>query len=199
MFIELTDHLRCPAAHAEQFLVLVPDVIEARSVQRGVLGCPVCDAEYRIEDGVVQFDTAIAGIDAPAPLALPSALTADAVRALLGIEGPGGYVVFVGDPGRLAAEDEAAYAGIGAVLINAPGTIVGSGPRVSLLRASRIPLKARSVRGVVLGAPYGEQPDWIAEAQRVLLPGRHLVGQGAVPSAPGLTLLASADGWWVGV
>ena len=51
MFIELTDHLRCTANHAEQYLVLLPDTMADRSVQAGELGCPVCHRAYRIADG----------------------------------------------------------------------------------------------------------------------------------------------------
>jgi hypothetical protein len=41
MFIELTDHLRCPADHAESYLVLLPEEMRERSVRTGRLGCPV--------------------------------------------------------------------------------------------------------------------------------------------------------------
>ena len=33
MFIELTDYLRCPADHAESYLVLLPDEMQERSVR----------------------------------------------------------------------------------------------------------------------------------------------------------------------
>ena len=51
VFIELTDLLRCPEPHEEQFLVLLPDQMQDRSVRSGKLGCPVCHREYRIVDG----------------------------------------------------------------------------------------------------------------------------------------------------
>ena len=44
MFIELTDHLRCPEDHDEQFWCLLPDRLDGRSVKEGQLGCPVCGA-----------------------------------------------------------------------------------------------------------------------------------------------------------
>ena len=37
MFIELTDHLRCPGDHDEAYLVLLPDSVVQRSVQSGEL------------------------------------------------------------------------------------------------------------------------------------------------------------------
>lgn len=196
MFIELTDHLRCPAEHEEAFLVLVPDAVHERGVASGLLGCPVCGAEYPVVGGVAQFGSA--------PFtAVPSAgLAADGLLALLGLGGPGGYVVFVGGPAQLAADDAVTFAGLGAVLVNPPAAVADAPPRVSVVESARLPLKARSVRGVVLGSAYATDAGWIADARRVLLPGRHLVGEGPVPAeaaAPGLQLLASAGGWWVGV
>ena len=67
MFIELTDHLRCPADHDESFLVLLPDRMEGRSVRTGHLGCPVCGRTFQLADGVL--DTG----DAPAPGVRPEA------------------------------------------------------------------------------------------------------------------------------
>ena len=40
-----------------------------------------------------------------------------------------------------------------------------------------LPLKARSMRGVVLGSPYGDDARWIAEAVRVVLPGLRVAGE----------------------
>ena len=69
MFIELVDALRCPRTHEESWLVLAASRIEARHIQEGALGCPVCHAEYSIRGGVVDF---LAGAENPA---LPSAAT----------------------------------------------------------------------------------------------------------------------------
>ncbi len=55
MFIELTDHLRCPEDHEEQFLVLLPDRLDGRSVKEGQLGCPVCGRTFAVRDGTVDF------------------------------------------------------------------------------------------------------------------------------------------------
>ncbi len=192
MFIELTDHLRCPAPHDEAFLVLVPDAVAERGVRRGLLGCPVCGAEYPVTDGIARF------ADAPCPSSAETGVDAAALQALLGLEGPGGYVVLVGGVG--AVDAATGLEGIGLVLLNPPAGTADAPPRVSVLEAAMIPLKARSVRGVVLGEGYAADPGWIAEARRVLLPGRRLVGHGPTPSeGAGPELLASADGWWVGV
>ena len=55
MFIELTDHLRCPADHDESFLVLLPDKMDGRSVRTGQLGCPVCGRTYAVMEGVLEL------------------------------------------------------------------------------------------------------------------------------------------------
>ena len=198
MFIELTDHLCCPAAHDESFLVLLPDEVVNRQVRSGTLGCPICNATYPITDGVVRFS-------APAPQrpsASPQRPSAPApvlgLAAFLGLSGPGGYVGLVGDVAALARELAGAVPGVHFLGVNAPAGTVGS-DRVSLAESPRIPVKARQLRGVVLGSGYGEDPEWIAEGVRVVLPGLRVVGAGTPPERPDLQVLAAAEGWWVGV
>jgi hypothetical protein len=69
---------------------------------------------------------------------------------------------------------------------------------VSVLRGGRLPLKSRSMRGVVLGKGYAASEGWIREAARVTLPGLRIVGEGVNPAAELIGLLASAEGVWVG-
>lgn len=195
MFIELTDHLRCPADHDEQFLVLLPDRMEGRSVRTGQLGCPVCGRVFRLEDGV--FDSG----DAPSPpvraSAGPPALTADALTTLAGLHGPGGYLVIAGAAAALVDDVVAQIPGVGLVAVNPPSGLEDGGS-LSVLRSRILPLKSRSMRGVVLGAPFGSDPHWVAEAARVVLPGLRVVGEGPDPESRDIELLASAGGVWVG-
>jgi hypothetical protein len=192
MFIELTDHLRCPVDHDESFLVLLPDRIEGRSVIEGQLGCPVCGRTFALSGGV--FDTG----DAPELDAGTTArLDADALTAFIGLAGPGGYLVLVGAPGDRWQEVAALNPGIALVAVN-PGPEIIDAPGISVLRSGRIPLKSRSMRGVVLGRPYADSPHWMGEAARVVLPGLRIVGEGADPAADMIDVLASADGVWVG-
>lgn len=190
MFIELTDHLRCPASHEEQYLVLLPDEIVARSVRAGLLSCPVCGSDYRIEEGIARFG------GAPAEPAGESALTGEAIAPLVGLGGPGGYLVVVGAVGARWREIAEQIPGVGIVAVNPPGEVADQPgvPVLSVVQAGLIPLKARSVRAVVLGPGYAS---WAADAGRVVLPGRRVVGEGAAPPDGGLALLASADGVWV--
>jgi uncharacterized protein YbaR (Trm112 family) len=192
MFIELTDHLRCPADHDEAFLVLLPDKIEGRSVIEGQLGCPVCGRTFQLSGGVL--DTG----DAP-DLATPSysQLTPEALTTLVGLNGPGGYLALVGSVADYWKEVAELNPGVGLVGIN-PGVDVGEASGFSVLRSGGIPLKSRSMRGVVLGKPYADDPHWVAEGARAVLPGLRVVGEGAEPPAELIELMASTAGVWVG-
>lgn len=194
MFIELTDHLRCVADHDESFLVLLPSQMDGRRVLYGTLGCPVCQAEFGIEGGALDM-----GAEPAARLSAPSAgFAAPALLAFLGLEGPGGYVGLVGEATMAAQDLAVALPGVHLVVINSVEAIVPS-PSVSVVRARRMPLKARSLRGVVVGEPAASNPGWQADAIRAVLPGLRATGRGPVPVLDGFELLGEAEGWWVGV
>jgi uncharacterized protein YbaR (Trm112 family) len=193
MFIELTDHLRCPADHDEAFLVLLPDQVEGRSVRTGILGCPVCDRRFELHDGVLNTG----GAPSQAAGADPGKLTADALAPLAGLSGPGGYLVLVGPPAARWHAVAALVPGVALVAVNPPAEVVDE-PGISVLRGGRLTLKTGSMRGVVLGQPYGGDPAWVREAARVVLPGLRVVGAGPDPDPETIDLMASAGGVWVG-
>jgi len=190
MFIELTDILRCPSDHEEGVLVLLPDGVADRRVESGHLGCMDCGRVFTLAGGVADFGSP--GIE----VARSDRLTGPAVAAFLGLGGPGGYVALVGG----AAEDwtgfSAASEGVHLIAVNAPAGLP-AGPGVSQVRGGSLPVKSRHLRGVALGPGFADDAGWLAEGIRCLLPGQRLVGEGTTPSAPGLELLASADGVWV--
>ena len=192
MFIELTDHLRCPEEHEEQYLVLIPDRIVDRSVHTGRLGCPVCRREYPVRSGVADFGP-------PGPPIVPgdpAQVDVSALHAFLGLAGPGGYVGLVGWPSLLAAGLMLPMPGVHFVAINPPAEVAEL-PMLSLVRAPRIPLRSRTLRGIVLGGGFGSEGRWPDEALRVVLPGLRVVGEGEAPSLRGLQVLGSGGGWWV--
>jgi uncharacterized protein YbaR (Trm112 family) len=191
LFIELTDHLRCPADHDESFLVLLPSETADRSVRSGTLGCPVCNSEYPIREGVVQF---VAPSERPGA---PASVSAEALHAFLGLAGPGGYAALVGDVTALAAELAGLDRGVHFAAV-APVPGLAESRALSLIEAGRVPFRTASLRGVVLGGGYGSDPRWVGDALRTVLPGLRVVGAGAPPVLDGLEILAAADGWWVG-
>jgi hypothetical protein len=184
--------LRCPADHDETFLVLLPDVMEDRSVKSGQLGCPVCNRTFRIENGVLDIG------GAPASGAAGSALDAEGVTTLAGVNGPGGYMALVGPVASLWKEVAELQPGVALVGINPAEDVTDQAPRFSAIRGHRIPIKSRAMRGVVLGRPYADDPAWVREAARVVLPGLRVVGEGADPPADVIDLMASGGGAWVG-
>jgi hypothetical protein len=193
MFIELTDHLRCPADHDEAFLVLLPDRVEGRSVRTGTLGCPICDRRFALEDGVLDTGDAAP----PGTGADPGKLTPEALAPLAGLSGPGGYLVLAGPPAGLWRDVAELVPGVALVAVNPPPEVADEAG-ISVLRGGRLALKTSSMRGVVLGPPYGGDPAWVQEAARVVLPGLRVVGEGPDPDPELVDLMASAGGVWVG-
>jgi hypothetical protein len=119
------------------------------------------------------------------------------LTALVGLGGPGGYLVVVGGPGRDWRELAERNRGVGIVLVNPPAEVRDE-PGVSVLRGGVLPLKSRTMRGAVLGGGYGGDAGWIGEAARVVLPGLRVAGQGPDPAPEQIELMASAGGVWVG-
>ena len=192
MFIELTDHLRCPNQHEESFLVLLPDAMDGRSVRTGHLGCPVCGRTFQLQDGVLDTGDA-PRIDGE----VNSVLDADALTALVGLSGPGGYLTLVGEAGVLWKEVARLNPGVSLVAVNPPAAVADS-LELSVLRGGSLPIKSGAMRGVVLSTPFGEDLQWVREAARVVLPGLRVVGEGRDPPEEIVNLVASAGGVWVG-
>jgi uncharacterized protein YbaR (Trm112 family) len=193
MFIELAEFLRCPEAHdPDPYLVLVPDGMEGRQVTSGNVACPTCRREYPIVDGVVQFGAADATRDPPA---LPDG---GAIQALLGLGGPGGYVVLVGSAAAAAAQLADRMKGIQFVAVNAPAGVETPSVLSRLVHPAMLPLKTSMVRGVVVGDAHC-YASWLDEGARVLLRGRRLVAlRETVPPTADISPLASGRGMSVG-
>lgn len=197
MHIELTEMLRCPEDHREEFLVLSTSEMNSRMVTRGVVGCPVCHRVFEIIDGIVDFTAARAVRRTPAPPS-PVVVEPQALQALLDLGGPGGYVILVGSAARHAAGLAALMGGIHFVGVNAPPDVEEL-PVLSLLQSDRvIPLRGAMARAVVVGSELAGTP-WTREAVRVLLPGRRLVIESETAAPPEkVGKLAVGQGLWVG-
>jgi hypothetical protein len=184
--IELTDHLRCPEPHDEAFLVLIPDAMDGRRVTAGHLGCPVCGWSTDWDDGIPVFGEVASPVGAPP-------FDAGAALAMLGVEGPGGWLALAGTAGALAHDLAVALPDVSMVAVNPPED-VASRDAVSVIRSRIWPVKRHAMRGVVIGAGVAD----IAAAMASALPGLQVVGQGIRPAlGPGDELVAEADGVWV--
>lgn len=195
MFIELTEILRCPRDHEESYVICGPVTMEGRDVVRGGIVCPACRAEYPIVDRVAFFgppDEPVKG----AAAAAPSALTAEAVLAFLDLQGDGGFVVLVGAAGRLGPALGAALPRVGVVGVNPPATAPSDVFSV-IVSPRALPVRARSVRAVVLGADVAAGP-WLESSVAALLPGLRIVIEDESASPTGITPLAVGGGVLVG-
>jgi hypothetical protein len=187
MHIELTDHLRCPSDHEESFVVLLPAAMDGRRVMAGELGCPTCQWSVSWRDGVPDFGGGVVAEDEPP-------CDADALLAMLGIEGAGGWLALAGTMAVLAPAVAERLPGVGIVAVNPPPAVVPQGG-VQVIRSGRWPLKQQSMRGVALG---GNAEGWLVQAVGSVLPGLRAVGSGTVPTeGPRVELLAEAGGLWV--
>lgn len=200
MHIELTEMLRCPEPHREEFLVLSTGEMSGRMVRSGVIGCPVCHREYEIVDGTVDFRVAPASSPPPATAAeaeRAAAPDAATLQALLDLGGPGGIVVLIGEAARQAEGLASLMGGIHFVGINPPAGVEEL-PVLSLLRGNTIPLRMAMARGVVVGHDVTESA-WLADAHRVLLRGRRYVVESEGAELPaGIAELARGHGLIVG-
>jgi hypothetical protein len=186
VFIELTDHLRCTEDHPESFLVLLPAEMNARrQVVRGSLGCPACGRVVEIEGGVADFGGGPSGQDV-------TTLTAEAAFALLGLDGPGGHLALIGGAAAIAAPLAALLPGVSIAMVNPPEVEVPA--TGSVLRAGRFPIKAGTMRGVVVGADHANDPAWLEAALGAVLSGNRAVVEGGAELPRGCQVLAEAGG-----
>ena len=196
MFIELTEALRCPRDHEESYLVCVPVRMDGRRVMDGALGCPVCQAEFPIGDGVALFGGTPAHPHPRTP-APPSQLTADAVQTLLDLRGPGGYVLLVGGAGRLGPRLAELLERVHVAGVNPPADVLPTAGFSVLRSPERLPIKKHSMRAVVAGADAAGEP-WLSAALGTLLPGLRAVIEDADVRPDGLAELARGAGVLVG-
>ena len=194
MFIELTDHLRCPADHEEAFLVLIPERMEGRRVIAGHLGCPACGWGTAWEDGIPDFRGPRAASDAATTDAGPPSFDASAAHVLLGLDGPGGWVAFAGRTGALAHEFAELLPHVNIIAVNPPAAVASDGA-VSVIRSDVWPIKQRSMRGVVVGADAAAMA---SAALGSVLPGLRAAGEGSPPPlGTADQVVGEAPGGWV--
>jgi hypothetical protein len=172
-------------------VVCVPLESDGHDVRRGVIGCPVCHAEFPIVNGVVHF-----GYVAPSRESSKVLYDAEALEAFLDLQGRGGYVALVGYAARNAKDLAERLPGVHVVAVNAPGTVPTESVSV-LVAPDVLPLKTRSVRAVALGQDLAA-PAWQEEAARVVLPGLRIVIENDAAEPEGIEVLMRGGGLLVG-
>ena len=199
MHIELTEMMRCPERHAEGHLVLSTGEMRGRMVRSGLLACPACGREYPVVRGIVKFSGGgMRDAGGVTPDARTHPVEPESLQALVDLGGPGGYVVLLGAATRHAVGLAGLMGGIHFVGVNAPSDLEEL-PALSLLDCqTMIPLRQTVARAVVVGAD-SLGVEWLADARRVVLPGRRVVIESdQIPAPAGLTSLAREKGLFVG-
>lgn len=196
MHIEFIDLFRCPRPHEESVLIAVFERRDGRLLVDGWLTCPVCDARYRVAQGVAYFsDPAGAqrverasaratGGEDPDPPALSEAEEVnEALRlgALLGIPQSGGVVVLEGTR-AVSAERLAQLTGARIVVWNPIRVMADQDVVCTVFAAGAVPLAPGAAIGVAIGAG-GMHPASVPVG--ALRPGGRLVlpASTVVPSA----------------
>lgn len=195
MFVDLVDALRCPAPHAETWLVAAAHHTRDRVIVEGVLGCPECAADYPIVAGIARFGAPTAPAAAP-PHADAGELAAEAMRlaALLGLTSPGG-IVALGGTWDACADAMLALVDVRALLVEPARPYAPREPLGAVVGAA-MPLASGQVRGIALDAATAT-PERLAAAVRALRPRGRLVAPADAPLPDGVTELARDDRHWV--
>ena len=189
MYIPLVDILRCPRPHDETWLVASIVRAEARDIIDGVLGCPICSAEYPIRDGAVDFG----GAGAPAPYIAPGEESAVRIAAALDLTDPRSVALLEGAWGAHAPLIRS-ISPAQLLLVNPPDG-VPSGDGISIVRGGAAPVAAGGVNAAALDAVgNGEM---VASVVRAVRGGGRLLGPAAAPIPYGFTELARDAEVWV--
>ena len=199
MFIELVDLLRCPRDHEDSWLVAAIHERAGRDIVKGVLGCPVCMAEYPIENGVGIFGEGIPTSAVHARGTYDESDDDAAMRcaALLDLFDPGGAVILGGVWGRVArALLDISRTAI--LLVAPPPGILAPGDTISSIQVGeRLPVAAGSMRGIALDERTSA-PSLVASAARALKAGGRMVVPVAAALPPGVVERARDDLYQVG-
>lgn len=192
MFIELVDALRCTSTHEESWLVASATRMDARHIVDGMLGCPVCAAEYPIANGVADFRRAF-GDATPAGLASGGEL-AMRLAALLDLADARGFAILCGGWGA-AAHHLAAIVETPLLVIDPPAGVTGM-PGISVIRCDEVlPLAPATARAIALDAGGLER---VASAVRTVKPKGRVVADADLSVPDGVSELARDARWWVG-
>jgi uncharacterized protein YbaR (Trm112 family) len=188
VFVDLIESLRCPREHADSPLVVTASRTDARHVMEGMLGCPVCHAEFPIREGEALFAT-----DADATAAAPSAETAMRLAAFLDMTDPRGFVILCGSWGA-HAEEVRAISSTSLLLVNPPKGVDVSGTGIVRVRG-RLPVASSSARAAALAE--GSDVALVTSAIAAVRPNGRLVGPVTMPLPEGVRELTRDAQMWI--
>lgn len=187
MFVELIEHLRCPRPHDPSPLVAAASRSANRHIIEGVLGCPVCAAEFEIRGGVARFGSA-----PRLPLEDPSMETAMRIAAFLALTDARGFALLAG---RWAA-----HVSLLATLVETPLVLVNPPDGADVGGAAAV-IETNDVLPIAEGAARAVAIDSVAvnaaSCVRVVRAGGRVLGPASLPLPDGLREVARDARHWV--
>lgn len=187
MFVELIEHLRCPADHDPTALVAAASRSANRHILDGTLGCPTCGAEYAVRDGIAHLGTA-----PRLPREEASMESAMRIAAFLELTDARGFAVL---SGRWCAHAQAIAQLVETplVLVNPAEDVALDGAAAVLEVGGTLPLAEGSARALAI------DPEAIdATAVRAVRAGGRVLGPAQLPLPDGLREIARDSREWVG-
>jgi uncharacterized protein YbaR (Trm112 family) len=190
VFVELIEALRCPRGHEETQLVASATRTDARHIMDGILGCPVCGAEFAITDGVALFDAppALGGHE------LPDAEVAMRLAAFLELTDARGFALLCGRWGVHAALIQQ-MTDTPLVLVN-HSIAAPAHAAAGAIRAGVVPFAASSARALALDEV--SSPEIITSGVRAVKTGGRVLGPSTVAVPADVSELVRDDRVWVG-
>jgi len=193
---DLLDALRCPGTHEESWLVAMVLEASGPTLLVAELACPVCGAEFRIDDGVAHF-AGLAPLARHTPALPTEPYTSDMVLRLAALLGVAESPLPVGLVGRHAAASGALASFVSAPQLLINGGSVIPGPGVSrIVVADRLPLGVETLAAIAVDAAHATSP-FLESAARALRLGGHLVAPAEAPVPAGMRELARDATEWV--
>jgi uncharacterized protein YbaR (Trm112 family) len=190
VFVELIESLRCPRAHDDSQLVLAARKSEDRHIIDGVLGCPVCSAEYTIAGGITTFELPAR----PTPPQKPDTEQGLRIAAFLELTDAKGFAILFGSWG--AQSDPVQRVAETPLLLVNPPTTFGGEPAGVILCGDSLPLAPSSARAAALdGAMSPAQVNAVVAAVRA---GGRLMGPVSLAVPAGVAEVTRDASVWVG-
>lgn len=181
--------LRCPRPHQETVLVASASRTVARHVVDGVLGCPVCGAEFEVSSGVVHIDAPVH----PTPAEKPSAEIAMRLAAFLELTDARGFALLCGRWGA-HADEILRLSETPLVLVNPPRGDAADVAGVLLVRDA-MPFAAGAARAAAVDT--NASTALVRSVVRAVRPGGRVIGPTAVALPEGVTELVRDEQVWV--
>lgn len=190
MFVELIEALRCPRPHEEAQLVASATRTESRHIVDGVLGCPVCGAEFTIEQGVARFGEPAR----QATYEAPDAEAAMSLAAFLGLTDTRGFTL-LGGRWATQAGGIRRLADAHLVLVNPPPDVPSDIAAGVILTRDAMPFAPGAAGAAALDD--SGSPDLIRATIRAVRAGGRVLGPASLALPAEVTELVRDERMWV--